>query len=50
MQFTDHVPSITQIKEFVDWDVFSDEQKWIIYQIVELKLPWARISKKMERG
>ena len=48
MEFTEHVPTIGKIKEFVDWSVFSDEQKWVIYQIAELKLSWERISKKWE--
>ena len=44
MDITEFVASLTRIKELVDWDVFSNEQKWVIYSIVENKLTWRAIA------
>ena len=44
MFVTESVPIITKIKEFVDWDVFSDQQKWVIYVIAEQKYSWKHVS------
>ena len=44
MNITEFVASLTPVKELVDWDVFSEEQKWVIYSIVEDKLTWRSIS------
>ena len=43
MEVTESLPSIVSIKKLVDWDIFSYEQKWIIYSIVENKLTWRAI-------
>ena len=44
MFVTESVPIITKIKELVDWNTFTDEQKWIIYVIAEEKFTWKRVS------
>ena len=44
MDITEFVASLTRIKELVDWDVFSNEQKWVIYSSVENKLTWRAIA------
>ena len=46
MEINEYVPSIASIKRFVDWEVFSEEQKWIVYLIAEEKLTWANIRRR----
>ena len=41
---TESVPSLASVRELCDWEIFSKEQKWIIYQIVEEKKTWKQIS------
>ena len=38
MLVTESVPTVAKIKQYVDWDNFSNEQKWIVYVIAEKKL------------
>ena len=44
MLVTESVPAITKIKEYVDWDSFSNEQKWIVYVIAEKNYSWKNVS------
>ena len=46
MFVTESVHIIGEIKQFVDWDNFTNEQKWIVYLIAEEKCSWAHVSRR----